>query len=145
MWQFWPMLWAQLQIGELKLEISTRTMKVYVKTRTNAILTPINSYLMFDGTLSTLSAYNAAKNLAFDTTFDGGGIYTCVWMNNNYEHFQPQFSLLDTCWRIAQSCSKRVTDVLHTLYISSNAQPTPTPTPTRPYSYRNRNRPYSNQ
>ena len=30
-----------------------------------------NSYLMFDGTLSTLTAYNGAVSLAYDTCFGG--------------------------------------------------------------------------
>jgi hypothetical protein len=50
----------------------------YVETRTNAYSGTYNSYLSFDGALSTVSAYEAAKNLAYDTTFDHGGIYTCV-------------------------------------------------------------------
>jgi len=61
----------------------------YVETRTNAYSDTYNSYLLFDGTLSTISAYDAAKNLAFDTTFDGGGTYNCVWMNSNYDTFNP--------------------------------------------------------
>ena len=54
----------------------------YVNTRTSSYVDTYNSYLSYDGSLITLSAYNAAINLAYDSTFDHGGIYTCVWMNN---------------------------------------------------------------
>ena len=47
----------------------------YVETRTNTYSDIYNTYLLFDGTLSTVSAYDAARNLAFGTTFDNGGIY----------------------------------------------------------------------
>jgi hypothetical protein len=40
----------------------------YVETRTNTYSDTYNSYLQFDGHLSAVSAYEAAKNLAYDTT-----------------------------------------------------------------------------
>ena len=61
----------------------------YVETRTNNYTDTYSKYLLFDGTLQIISASNAARNLAFDTTFDNGGTYTCVWMNNNYNTSNP--------------------------------------------------------
>jgi cell division septation protein DedD len=100
----------------------------YVESRTNSYSDTYNQYLSFDGNLKTISAYDAARDLANDTTFDRGGIYTCTWMNSNYNVSNP------TYWnRAGESLNLAVntlTDVLHTLYISSNTQSTPTPTPT---------------
>ncbi len=101
----------------------------YVETRTNAYSDTYNTYLSFDGNLQTLSAYDATKNLAFDTTFDHGGTFTCVWMNSNYNTSNPVY------WnRAGESLNlavNAVTDVLHTLYVSSNIQTTPTLAPTQ--------------
>ncbi len=102
----------------------------YVETRTNAYSDTYNSYLLFDGLLSSVSAYDAAKNLAYDTTFDNGGIYNCVWMNNNYDTSNPNSAYWVRAGESLNLAVNAVADVLHTLYISSNAQPTSTPTPT---------------
>ena len=98
----------------------------YVDTRTSSYSGTYNQYLVFDGNLQAISAYDAARDLAFDTTFDHGGSFTCVWMNSNYNVSNP------TYWnRAGESLNLAVntlTDVLHTLYVSSNPQSTPTPT-----------------
>jgi hypothetical protein len=102
--------------------------EAYVETRTSSYSDTYNQYLLFDGNLQIISAYDAALDLAFDTTFDHGGTFTCVWMNNNYNVSNPIY------WnRAGESLNLAVnalTDVLHTLYIGSNPQPTPTPTAT---------------
>ena len=102
----------------------------YVQTRTNAYSDTYNSYLSFDGALSTISAYDAAKNLAFDTTFNGGGIYNCVWMNNNYDTSNPNSPFWIRAGESLNLAVNAVTDTLHTLFVSSNIQPSPTPTVT---------------
>jgi hypothetical protein len=100
----------------------------YVDTRTSTYTDTYSSYLLFDGVLSAVSAYDAARNLAFDTTFDGGGTYSCVWMDNNYNTSNPNSPYWIRAGESLNLAVNAVTDVLHTLYISSNAQPTPTPT-----------------
>ena len=102
----------------------------YVETRTNAYSDTYNSYLLFDGALSTISAYDAAKNLAFDTTFDGGGTYNCVWMNSNYDTSNSNSPYWIRAGESLNLAVNAVTDTLHTLFISSNILPTPTPTVT---------------
>ncbi|HTY75519.1 MAG TPA: hypothetical protein VMD05_08140, partial [Candidatus Nanoarchaeia archaeon] len=88
---------------------------------------------LFDGTLQTISAYDAARKLAFDTTFDNGGIYTCVWMNNNYDTSNPNSPYWDRAGQSLNFAVNAVTDVLHTLYNSANIQTsTPPPTPNTP-------------
>ena len=102
----------------------------YVQTRTNVYSDTYNSYLLFDGALATISAYDAAKNLAFDTTFDGGGPYNCVWMNNNYDTSNPNSPYWIRAGESLNLAVNAVTDTLHTLFINSNIQPSPTPTVT---------------
>jgi len=118
----------------------------YVGTRTNAYSDTYNSYLQFDALLSTVSAYDAAKNLAYDTTFDDGGIYTCVWMDNNYDTSNPNSAYWVRAGQSLNLAVNAVADVLHTLYISSNVQPTSTLLPSQsplrsptatPYSIQN--------
>ena len=90
----------------------------YVNSRTSNYTTAeFNSYLSFDGNLDLLSAYNATKNLAYDTTFDVDGNLTCVWMDQNYNWSNPTFRN-----RAGESLNLAVNslaDVLHTLYTKS--------------------------
>jgi Zinc dependent phospholipase C len=106
----------------------------YVNARTSSYSGSFNTYLSFDGNLSTLSAYNGAVNLAYDTTFGGSNHLTCVWMDNNYNWKNPTFA--NRCGESIDLAIHTVTDVLHTLYqqaaVSSTpttASSTPSPTP----------------
>lgn len=78
--------------------------------------------LRFDGALANVSAYNAALNLARDTTF-GNGSYGCSWMDANYNWSNPTFSA-----RNGESLNlavNTVADVLHTLYVETHPNVTP--------------------
>lgn len=44
----------------------------------------------FDGRFKKISAYDAALKMAYETTFDNG-IYTNVWISNNYDWSNPVF------------------------------------------------------
>ena len=48
-------------------------------------------YIIYDGGHETLSAYDGALEVAFDTTFDVDGPYTCTWMDSNYNISDPGF------------------------------------------------------
>jgi hypothetical protein len=85
-----------------------------------------NSYLSFDGTLSTITAYNGALNLAYDTTFGGSKHLTCVWMDTNYNWKNPTFA--SRCGESLNIAVNTVTDVLHTLYLQAGLSNNPTPT-----------------
>jgi hypothetical protein len=111
----------------------------YVNSRTDQYVDTYNTYLSFDGSLTTLSAYNASLNLAYDSTFDNGGIYTCVWMNNSYSTVDPNSPYWNRAGESINLAVNALADVLHTLYINSNEvastptsilSPTPAPTPT---------------
>jgi len=90
----------------------------YVNGRTSTYVSEFNSYLIFDGKLETLSAYDAAKNLAYDTTFDSSGnSLTCVWMDQNYDWSNPTFK--NRCGESLNLGVNYLADVLHTLWLEA--------------------------
>lgn len=97
------------------------------------------TYLSYDGNLSSLSAYNATLNVAYDTTFGGNSGEDCRWMDSNYDWSSTAFS--NSCGESLNFAVNTVADVLHTLYLeaypptSTTAPvtlPSETPTPTVP-------------
>jgi hypothetical protein len=90
----------------------------HVNDKTQTYDSNFNSYLIFDGSLTTTSAYNAAKNIAYDTTFDGSGGLTCVWMDNNYNWNNPTFA--NRAGESLNLAVNSVADILHTLYSESS-------------------------
>jgi len=99
----------------------TEDYEPYVNARTSNYSAEFNSYLSFDGSLTAISAYDAAKNLAYDTTFDVDGDLTCVWMDQNYDWNNPTFKN-----RAGESLNLAVnylTDVLHTLHQNWDTTP----------------------
>jgi hypothetical protein len=100
----------------------------YVNARTTSYSGSFNTYLSYDGSLTTLSAYNAAINIAYDTTFGGNNHLTCVWMDNNYNWNNPTFT--GRCEQSLNLAVNTVADVLHTLYQQASPSPTPTQNPT---------------
>jgi len=98
----------------------------YVNDRTSSYSSTFDIYLSYDGQLSTTSAYDAALQLAYNTTFGVNGDLTCVWMDNNYNQSNPVFVN-----RAGQSLNLAVnylTDVLHTLYVEAQITQTSTTT-----------------
>ena len=86
----------------------------YVQTRTDSYTDEFNSFLTYDGALVTTSAYDAARMLAYDTTFDTDGDLTCVWMDTHYSWSNSAFRS-----RAGESLNlavNLVADVLHTFY-----------------------------
>ncbi len=106
----------------------------HVKSKTTSYTSTYDSYLVFDGNLQTLQAYDAALNLAYDTTFGGINQRTCVWMDDNYDWSDAAFS--GRCGESLNLAVNAVADVLHTLYqeaaASQIASPTNGPSPTVP-------------
>jgi plastocyanin len=101
----------------------------YVKDRTsNYSGGEFDSYLSFDGSFTTISAYDAAKNLAYDTTFDVDGDLNCTWMDQHYDWNNQTFKN-----RAGESLNLAVnylTDVLQTLYFDASASDTTPPVTT---------------
>jgi hypothetical protein len=97
----------------------------YVNSKTSSYGAEFNVYLQFDGKLEVLTAYNAAVNLAYDTTFDSSGRgLTCVWMDQNYDWSNPTFK--DRVGMSLNLAVNYVADVLYTLYVEWTAQHAPT-------------------
>lgn len=86
----------------------------YVDTRTSSYEDDFNSFLVFDGSLSVTSAYDAALALANDTTFDADGDYTCVWMDTYYNWSDAVFR--NRAGESLNLAVNAVADVLHTFY-----------------------------
>jgi hypothetical protein len=108
-------------------EIHHSAYEDYVDSRTSSYSGIFNIYLSYDGSLTTLSAYNATLNIAYDTTFGGNNHLTCVWMDTNYDWNNPTFK--DRCGQSLNLAVNTVADVLHTLYQEAAPSPTPTATP----------------
>jgi hypothetical protein len=86
----------------------------YVNMHTNSYTDTFNSYLVYDGSLTSKTAYDAALALAHDTTFDDNGDLTCVWMDTHYNWNDPQFA--NRAGESLNLAVNAVADVLHTFY-----------------------------
>ena len=84
----------------------------YVLTRTNSYVDYFDIFLVFDGSLSTLSAYYATLMLANDTTFGGAEQLSCVWMDQNYDWSNATF--LNRSGESLNLAVNTVADLLHT-------------------------------
>jgi hypothetical protein len=102
----------------------------YVQTRTASYQAEFSSFLSFDGSLITTTAYDTAIALAKDTTFDGAAGYGCKWMDQNYDWSNSTFRS-----RAGESLNlavNAVADVMHSfsLSVTTTATPTETTSPT---------------
>jgi len=88
----------------------------YVNERTSSYDVKFDGFPLFDGTLSTISAYNATILLAYDTTFDNGSL-NCVWMDQHYDDW-GNLTFRNRAGASLNLAVNYVTDVLHTLYIA---------------------------
>ncbi|MFA5870118.1 MAG: zinc dependent phospholipase C family protein [Candidatus Bathyarchaeia archaeon] len=68
----------------------------------------------FDGSLDQLDAATAARQLAYDTTFDGGDAYNATWMDSNYNWTTIAFK--ERSWESINLAANKIADVLNTLY-----------------------------
>ena len=91
----------------------------YVNGRTSTYVSEFNSYLIFDGELAVISAYDAALELAYDTTFDIDGNFTCVWMDRNYDYRSSNPDFNDRCGESLNLAVNCLADVLHTLWLEA--------------------------
>jgi hypothetical protein len=104
----------------------------HVDDKTGSYQSSFTSYLSYDGSLSSISAYNATLLVAYNTVFGGASGEGCVWMDTNYGWSNTAFTS-----RSGESLNlavNAVADVLHTLYLESNPDSTATPTESNPTS-----------
>jgi hypothetical protein len=90
----------------------------HVNVRTSNYTAEFNSFLSFDGNLDAISAYEAAKKLAYDTTFDVDGPLNCTWMDQNYDWNNPTFK--NRAGESLNLAVNYVAEVLHALYLEAN-------------------------
>jgi len=95
----------------------------HVTSQTGAYESSLDVYLQFDGELVSVSAYDAALNLAYDTTFGGNSSLGCSWMDTNYNWSNPTFA--QRSGESLNAAVNLVADVLHTLYLESQLSVTP--------------------
>lgn len=88
--------------------------EAYVEERTNNYTDEFSSFLVFDGSLSVVSAYNATTTLAYDTTFDLNGNLSCIWMDQNYNWSNVMFR--NRCGESLNLAVNAIADILHTFY-----------------------------
>ena len=91
----------------------------YVTNRmTNYTSSMFDPYLVFDGTLTLVTAYDAALWVAYNTTFgDNVSIKNCTWMDANYDWSDPIFK--NSCGASLNRAVNILADVLHTLAVLS--------------------------
>lgn len=105
-------------------EVHHSDYETYVNDRTDNYADEFNSYLHYDGSLDFVSAYDAARLLAENTTFGVDGSYMCVWMDQNYNWANPAFKN-----RAGESLNLAVNylaDVLHSFYALAYVHLSPT-------------------
>ena len=98
-------------------EVHHSDYETYVNDRADYYTDEFNTYLVFDGSLDNITAYNASCRLAYDTTFDVDGDLTCVWMDQNYDWSNQTFK--ERCGESLNLAVNYLADVLHTFYIES--------------------------
>jgi hypothetical protein len=88
----------------------------YVNVRTDNFTSEFSSFLVFDGVLANISAYDATIFLANDTTFDSGKEQTCVWMYQHYNLSDPwsDQTFENRCGESLNLATNLIADVLHT-------------------------------
>jgi hypothetical protein len=88
----------------------------YVQTRTSSYA---SSYfaLTFDGSLTSLSAYDAARSLSYNTTFGSHGSYGASWMDADYDWNNPAFR--SRCNESLNLAVNLICDVLRTIYLDA--------------------------
>jgi len=104
-------------------EVHHSDYETYVNDRTSSYSAEFDSHLSFDGSLTATSAYDAAKNLAYDTTFDIDGDLTCGWMDQNYNWNNP--ALRNRAGESLNLAVNYLVDVLHTLAVEAATGPAP--------------------
>ncbi|MCH8022808.1 MAG: zinc dependent phospholipase C family protein, partial [Thaumarchaeota archaeon] len=91
----------------------------YVGTRTTSYDSVFNSVLVFDGSLDTITGYDAAIQMGLTSTFgDGSKIQSNVWMDTNYDWSSQTFE--DSATANMNKAVNLLADMLHTIYVTAN-------------------------
>ena len=99
----------------------------YVQNRTTIYTSPVfDRYIVYDGSLTGMSAYDVAINLAYTITFGSGDVENCTWMDSNYGWSNTTFK--DSCGASMDLAVNYLAEVLHQLYLDYSPGTTTTPT-----------------
>ena len=95
----------------------------YVQNRTTSYTSStFDGYIVYDGDMTGMSAYDAAVNLAHSITFGSGNIKSCTWMDANYDWSNTTFK--DSCGESMNLAVNYLAEVLHKLYADYSSAPT---------------------
>jgi hypothetical protein len=86
----------------------------YVLDRTLTYSSGFDSYLRFDGSLASTTAYGAALRVARDTTFDGAAGLNCTWMDQHFNWSDEVFR--NRCGESLNLAVNVVADMLHSFF-----------------------------
>jgi hypothetical protein len=86
----------------------------YVERRTQNYASEFDSYLGFDGILTSTTAYDAALAVAYDTTFGGDSGLNCTWMDQHYNWSNAAFK--NRCGESLNLTVTLIVEVLHSFY-----------------------------
>ncbi len=105
-------------------EVHHSDYETYITDRmTGYASSEFDPYLVFDGALERVSAYDATLRIAHNTTFGNGGVTeACVWMDANYDWTNAVFR--DSAGASLNRAVNVLADVLHTLAVDA-ASPGP--------------------
>ncbi len=95
----------------------------YVTARmTSYASSEFDPFLVFDGVLERVSAYDATLRVAVNTTFgDGGVTKSCTWMDANYDWTDPVFR--DSAGASLNRAVNALADMLHALAVDAPSPP----------------------
>jgi hypothetical protein len=89
----------------------------YVDSHTTSYNGLFESYLVYDGKLENISAYDTSVSLGRNTWNDNNGTYAAAWMDANYDWSNSAFK--NRCGESLNLAVNYVADALHTLAVSA--------------------------
>lgn len=109
-------------------EVNHSAYESYVQGKTTSYTSSVfDGYIVYDGSLTGVSAYDAVTSLAYAATFGSGDIKSCTWMDNNYSWTNSTFkNSAGTSMNLAVNY---LAEVLHKLYLDYSPGNTTTTTP----------------
>jgi len=96
--------------------------ETYVQNKTTSYTSStFDPYIVYDGSLTGVSAYDAATSIAYTITFGSGAIQSCTWMDTNYGFGNSTF--MNSCGASMNLAVNYLAEVLHQLYLDCGLLP----------------------
>jgi hypothetical protein len=90
-----------------------------------------DGYIVYDGSLTGVTAYSAVSSIAYAITFGSGNIQSCTWMDSNYSWSNTTFK--DSAGASMNLAVNYLAEVLHKLYLAYSPAQTESSAPTLSY------------